>query len=104
MDTEDAKARVRHTLFWGGLGLLGLILFFGQYLPAVRDSADTRDLVLRLEQRIGELEAERNRLEARIAAVDKGDPHAIQRGLREHDIVPAGIIRLVDNAPVGAGR
>ncbi|MSR74259.1 MAG: hypothetical protein EXS14_02145 [Planctomycetes bacterium] len=99
MDTDDAKAHLRHTLFWSAMGLLGLILFFGQYLPAVRDAADTRDLVVRLELRIGELQAERDMLQARIAAVDRGDPHAIQRALREHDIVPAGVTRLVENVP-----
>jgi hypothetical protein len=96
MDAEDAKAGFRHTLFWSAMGILGLILFFGQYLPAVRDAAETRDLLHRLEGRLDQLEAERERLKARIDAVDRGDEHAIQRGLREHEIIPDGVIRLVE--------
>ncbi len=109
MDAEDAKAGLRHTLFWSAMGLLGLILFFGQYLPAVRDAAETRDLLQRLDVRVHELEGERDRLKARIDAVDRGDEHAIQRGLREHDLVPDGVIRLVEersprNPGASAGR
>lgn len=104
MDTEDAKAGLRHTLFWGAMGLLGLILFFGQYLPAVKEAAETRDLVLKLEQSVRELTLERDRLQARIEAVDRGDAHAIQSGLREHGIVPTGVTRLVEAPAPGSGR